>query len=154
LAIIQRYISQQELHTPGSCSLGGKGKIIREAISHLLIKDGLEAGNIQVTTLCESHYDELRGMVSSSTSSTLGDLFIFEEVQRRYYRTTEGSGGTFEPELRENQATSFYHLLGGNHFLCVLATNSGKTLIQIVPIVMLTHVKAEEPGEGQAQPSK
>jgi superfamily II helicase len=95
---------------------------------------------MQVTTLCESHYEELVGMVSSSAGSILGDSFIFEKVQHMYHLATEGYGGTFEPELRENQAKSIYHLLGGKDLLCVLATNSGKTLIQIAPLVMLTHV--------------
>jgi hypothetical protein len=101
------------------------------------MKDRLEAGNIQVP-VCESHYVELVGMVSSSASSILGDSFIFGEVERMYHLATEGYGGAREPTLRENQ--SIYNLLEGKDLLCLLATNSGKTLIQIALLLILTHV--------------
>jgi len=69
------------------------------------------------------------------------EVFIEKEVQDMYMECLVKHGRILEPCLKHLQAKAVHSIMLQKDVLCVLATNYGKTLIQIVPSFLVWKVQ-------------
>jgi len=99
--------------------------------------------------ICAECYGTLKSLSPSyippkatelTTKSHFSEAFVEQEVQDLYLRCVVTHGLTLEPSLKSLQAKAVHSILLQKDVLCVLATNYGKTLIQIVPSFLVWKV--------------
>jgi hypothetical protein len=71
-----------------------------------------------------------------------GDKFDYGTIQSLYEKSIAKLTGNIERKLRSYQAEAAYKLLTNQDLLCILATNAGKSLIQLVPSLIMAEVTA------------
>jgi hypothetical protein len=77
----------------------------------------------------------------STIRSALGSVYDQEVVQRYYESLKTDEMSQMELVLRPMQASAIYQICMKKDILCILATNYGKSLIQVVPSMINSKVK-------------